>query len=198
MAGPSGSGKTHLVATTGLPAVALDDFYRERHEPDLPRLPGGGVDWDDPASWNAAAATTALARLCRTASVEVPAYSFAENRAIGHRTIDRAGSPIVLAEGIFAADLAAPLRDLGLLADTLLISDGRWITFVRRLRRDLRERREPPPTLVRQGLAKTCSQAAVVARLTALGAHPVTKDEARARIGELVGPVGIEPTAKGL
>jgi uridine kinase len=92
---------------------------------------------------------------------------------------------VVVAEGIFAAELIGPLRKRGLLADALLISQGRWVTFGRRLWRDLREGRKPPWYLVRQGWAKTHDEPAVVARQLAKGARPVTKAEARTRLSEL-------------
>ncbi|QXC62372.1 hypothetical protein KSP35_06095 [Aquihabitans sp. G128] len=182
LAGPSGCGKTYLARSVGLPIVALDDFYRAGTDPDMPRTPDGVVDWEDPASWDPDAAVAALAELCRADRVEVPTYAFGEDRAIGSRTIEREGSPIIVAEGIFAAELVSPLRQAGLLADALLIHEGRWTTFARRLVRDLREGRKAPWYLVRQGWTKTRSEPAVVAHQCALGARPASKPEARARL----------------
>ena len=66
LAGPSGSGKTHLAEESGLPMLDLDDFYKDGDDPTLPRHPTLGiVDWDDPASWDAAAALAALEQICR-------------------------------------------------------------------------------------------------------------------------------------
>lgn len=187
LAGPSGCGKTHLARSVGLPIVALDDFYRADTEPDMPRTGEGTVDWEDPASWDPEAAVAALAELCRAERVEVPTYAFGENRAVGSRTIERDGSPIVVAEGIFAAELVGRLREEGLLADALLVRQGRWTTFARRLVRDLREGRKAPWYLVRQGWAKTRSEPAVVAHQCRAGARPVSKPEARARLAGLAG-----------
>lgn len=186
LAGPSGCGKTHLARTAGLPIVALDDFYRAGDEPDLPRQPDGHVDWDDPGSWDAGAAVAALDEICRTGRVEVPTYRFSENAAVGCHVVDRGSSPVVVAEGIFAAELVGPLRDAGLLADALLVHQNRWITFVRRLARDLREGRKPPGYLLRRGWALTWAEPAVVAHQCRLGARRVSKPEARARLAELV------------
>ncbi len=94
---------------------------------------------------------------------------------------------MVVAEGIFAAELVEPLRERGLLADALLITVDRWLTFVRRLVRDAREGRKALPYLVRQGWAKTASEPAVVAHQRAAGARPVAKAEALARLAELAG-----------
>lgn len=207
--GPSGSGKTRLAHESGLPVVGLDDFYRDDTDPDLPYLADGSVDWDHPGSWDAAAAIDALELLCREGRVAVPDYRFDENRAVGSRTVDRDGSPCVVAEGIFAGELIDHLRQRDLLADALLIVENRWLTFVRRLVRDLREARKPPWYLVRQGWAKAMAEPAVVDRQRRQGGRPLTKDQVRARLRDLaadspsdrsslVGPVGIEPTTQGL
>lgn len=185
LAGPSGAGKTYVARAAGLPVLALDDFYRAGTEPDMPRDRTGAIDWEDPASWDGDAAVTALGALCRADEVEVPTYVFNENRAVGTHVIGRDGAPIILAEGIFAADAIAPLTKAGLLADALLIIEPRWRTFVRRLVRDLREGRKGRLRLLRTGLAKTRSEPAVVARQRALGARPMTKPEARSRIADL-------------
>ncbi|HEX2577754.1 MAG TPA: hypothetical protein VHK88_15485 [Aquihabitans sp.] len=185
LAGPSGCGKTHVARAAGLPIVALDDFYRDGTDPDMPLTPSGVVDWEDPASWDPDAAVAALDELCRSERVEVPTYVFGENRAVGHRTIEREGAPVVIAEGIFAAELVHRLRANGLLADALLIREGRWTTFARRLVRDLREARKPPWYLVRQGWAKTRAEPEVVAHQRRLGARPISKPAARARLAGL-------------
>lgn len=196
LAGPSGCGKTHLAVQAGAPIVALDDFYRNGDVPGLPRTADGVVDWEDPATWDADAAIAALDELCRSDRVEVPTYAFGEDAVVGHRTIERDGCAVVVAEGIFAAELVGPLRERGLLDDALLIEQPRAVTFVRRLVRDLRDGRKSPSYLVRQGWAKTRSEPAVVARQLELGARPVSKPEARARLAELVGggaPIASEP-----
>lgn len=184
LAGPSGCGKTHLAVQAGLPIVALDDFYRAGSEPDLPRTTDDVVDWEDPATWDADAAIAALEEICRGDRVGVPTYEFGLDRAVGHRTIERGGSSIVVAEGIFAAELVGPLRERGLLADALLVRQRRSVTYVRRLIRDVRDGRKAPWYLVRQGWAKTRSEPAVVARQRALGARLVGKPEARRRLAE--------------
>lgn len=185
LAGPSGCGKSHIARASGLPIVALDDFYRDATEPGMPRTPGGDVDWEDPASWDAAAALTALEVLCTAGEVDVPTYSFSASAVVGHHLLRTDGSPVVVAEGIFAAELIDALRDRGLLADALLITVNRWLTFVRRLVRDAREGRKAFGYLVRQGWAKTASEPEVVAHQRAAGARPATKAEALERLAGL-------------
>ncbi len=193
LAGPSGSGKTHVARIARLPVLALDDFYRAGTDPDMPRDHSGAIDWEHPDSWDLAAAVAALETLCRSDQVEVPTYVFGQDRAIGTHVVRRQGAPIVLAEGIFAADAIAPLRAAGLLADALLICEKRWRTFLRRLVRDMREGRKARLRLIRIGWAKTRSEPAVVARQHALGARPVTKPEAWARLAALAN--GWQPPA---
>jgi len=195
LVGPSGSGKTYLAKSVGLPILALDDFYRADTDPGMPRTADGKVDWEHPASWDPRAAVDALEALCCGDEVTVPDYSFSENRAVGTKTLRRAGARVVVAEGIFAAELIEPLRATGLLADALLIRQDRWVTFARRLIRDLRESRKSRWYLVTQGWAKTMAEPAVVARQLGQGARPVTKPEARAILADLAARPEIIPEA---
>ncbi len=190
LVGPSGCGTTHLARAVGLPIVGLDDFYRDGTAPDMPRTADGRIDWEDARSWDGDAAMAALAVLCQQHSVEVPTYVFGKDRATDHRTIDRDGHRVFVAEGIFAAELIGPLRSAGLLADALFIRQNRWVTFGRRLARDVGESRKSPWYLVRQGWAKTRSEPAVVAHQLRMGARPVTKPTARRRLVDLTGATG--------
>ena len=111
LAGPSGSGKSHLAERLALPLLRLDDFYRDGSDPELPRITSGAntglVDWDDPASWLCSEAVEALATLCRTGTVETPVYSISANGRTGTQTLSLSGSPLVVAEGIFAHHVVA-------------------------------------------------------------------------------------------
>ena len=77
---------------------------------------------------------------------------------------------LILAEGIFAAEIIGDLRRRGLLAGAYCVHHHRGVTFVWRLLRDLSERRKPPWTLVRRGLRLMRDEPRVVARQEALGA----------------------------
>ncbi|WP_421119693.1 uridine kinase [Aquihabitans daechungensis] len=193
LVGPSGSGKTYLARSVGLPVLALDDFYHPDTAPGLPRHPDGKVDWEHPGSWDPDAAVDALEELCCGEEVVVPDYSFSENRAVATKVVRRDGARVVVAEGIFAAELIEPLRACGLLVDALLIRQNRWITFARRLVRDLRESRKSRWYLVTQGWAKAWSEPAVVARQLGQGARPVSKPEARAILAELAARPALVP-----
>lgn len=163
VAGPSGSGKGVMTRRSGLPLVPLDEFYRDLDDPELPRR-FGIVDWDHPASWDAGAALAALTALAHDACADIPEYSISQSRRTGTRRLDVAGAPLLVAEGIFAAELIAPLRAAGLLADALVLSRPVPLVFALRLARDLREHRKPPATLVRRGWALAGEQHADVAR----------------------------------
>jgi uridine kinase len=191
LAGPSGSGKSRLADRVGLPVLRLDDFYKDGDDPTLPHLDLAGgepiVDWDAPASWNAAAAVTAVEELCATGSTDAPVYDIAASRSTGHRVLDLAGSAYFVAEGIFAQEIVAECRARGLLADALCVTQHPVKTFVRRLSRDLREHRKPPFYLVRRGLHLLAAQRAVVAHAERLGCRVATPRQAHRAIAELVG-----------
>lgn len=191
LAGPSGAGKSRLArrlhAAHGWPVVQLDDFYRQVDDPHLPMSPQAGLpDWDDVRSWRLDDAVQALETLCREGSVEVPIYDISTSRATGTHRIELDGHPIVIAEGIFAADTVSALTDRGLLAAAWCIRNRPWKTFARRLVRDLAERRKPPLTLVRRGLALRRLEPGIVSAQQALGAEPMTAREAEASIPDLI------------
>jgi uridine kinase len=181
LAGPSGSGKSRLAQRLGLPVLRLDDFYRDGGDPDLPHA-FGIVDWDDPASWNLPAAVACAERLAQEGWADVPTYDLRTSRRTGTHRLDVAGCPLVVAEGIFAAEVVPHLRATGVLADALCLTHRPVVTFVRRLARDLSESRKPPLTLLRRGWALLRAEPRVVARQVRLGAVPCTPHQAERRI----------------
>ncbi|PFG42012.1 uridine kinase [Isoptericola jiangsuensis] len=173
LTGPSGCGKSALTRRLGLPTVALDDFYRDHDHPGMPQR-FGIVDWDDPASWDADAATDALRTLVTTGHAEVPVYDIPTSRRTGTTTVETQGSRVVVAEGVFAAELVARLRAEGLLADAICVARPRMVTFWFRLLRDVAESRKPLPTLLRRGWGLMRSEPALVARWAEQGCRPLT------------------------
>ena len=176
LAGPSGSGKSRLAARLAAhhhwPIVRLDDFYRDQDDPELPMSAGLGIpDWDDPRSWNGEAALAALRSLVDTGSCELPIYDLPTSRAVGTTTLTAGPGDLILTEGIFAAELIGPLRAEGLLhSGWCIIHRHPGENFLRRLARDLRERRKPPHILVRRGWALMRSEPSVIERQRKLGA----------------------------
>ncbi len=184
LTGPSGSGKTSLTGRLGLPVVSLDDFYRDGDHPELPRR-YGIVDWDDPRSWDREGALAALLEIARTGRAEVPLYDIPTNRRTTTTQFDAGGSPIVLAEGIFAAELIAACRDEDILADALCLWRPRVQTFWFRLLRDLGEARKPPFTLLRRGLNLARIEPGMIAELERRGARRMRITEAEQYIRRL-------------
>ncbi|MGH3423211.1 MAG: uridine kinase family protein [Nocardioidaceae bacterium] len=191
LAGPSGSGKSRVAIRVGLPLLRLDDFYREGDDPGLPRsgLASHGsaaVDWDDPGSWDADAACRAIEALCARGSVDVPVYDIAASARVGHRPVELDGSPLFVAEGLFAARVVAECERLGLLADAICVRHNRVVTFVLRLVRDLRERRKPPSVLLRRGWRLMREEPRVVEAMVRRGCRPMTPRRAEDRVRRLV------------
>lgn len=201
LAGPSGAGKSRLATRLherhGWPVVQLDDFYREGTEAGLPMSPLGLPDWDDVGSWDLPAALTALEQLCREGRADMPVYDISTSSVQGCHTVDRAGAPLVLAEGIFAAHTVHGLRERDLLAGAWCIRNRPWVTFGRRLARDLAERRKPPLTLWRRGHALRRAEPGIVADQQALGAEPMTAAEAERRARGLAARTDDTRTTRG-
>ena len=126
-------------------------------------------------------------------TAQVPDYDIATSRATGQHEVHCPQAAHIVAEGIFAAELIAPLRAEGLLADALLVRQNRWVTFARRLVRDLRESRKSRWYLVTQGWAKAKAEPAIVAAQRAKGARPVSKPEARTILTELAARPALTP-----
>lgn len=194
LAGPSGSGKSSLAARTGLPVLRLDDFYKEGDDPTLPLVADTtDIDWDSARSWDADAAVAAVEELCRTGRTTVPVYSIATSSRVDTEALDIQRTPLFLAEGIFAGDIVARCREMGVLADALCLRGRPSTTFRRRLLRDLREGRKPVAFLLRRGWRLMRAERAIVGRQTALGAYPCAMAEALGRIaaaaaGRCAGP----------
>lgn len=186
LAGPSGAGKSRLAERSGLPVLRLDDFYKSAGDSTLPVIaegPNAGVvDWDDPASWLLEDSLAALGELCREGRAEVPVYDIAHDGRCGSQVLDLDGSPLFVAEGIFAHHVVGPCREAGMLGAAYCVRQHPLVTFWRRLTRDLREHRKPPMVLVLRGLALMREQRDLVADIVAHGCTPVSPEEAATEI----------------
>lgn len=177
LAGPSGSGKSRVARMASCPQLTLDDFYLDQDHPGLPRTLGI-VDWDDIASWDGDGAMAAVVALCAGGEASVPTYDIARSRRVGRRRLDLEGSPCVVAEGLFAADLVSACASAGVLSDALYLDRPRALTMLLRFGRDLREHRKPVKVLIRRGLALYRAEPAVRERALRLGCRPVSLREA--------------------
>lgn len=184
LAGPSGSGKSRLARLAGIPQLRLDDFYRNGDDPGLPRV-HGMVDWDDAASWDLDAAVRTLDILVRAGRAVTPCYSISGNRAEGTKVVETAGSPAILAEGIFATDMLRPCREAGLEVLPIWLDRGRDANFVRRLNRDLRQHRKRPAVLLRRGLVLREEERRRRSLAVACGFRPMRMGQARRAIADV-------------
>ncbi|GAB3172641.1 hypothetical protein GCM10027059_42450 [Myceligenerans halotolerans] len=184
LTGPSGSGKSSLTRRLGMPVVELDDFYLDIDHPDLPQA-FGSIDWDHPASWDGVAALAALREIAATGRAELPVYDIPTSRRTGTHILDTGGAPLVIAEGIFAAELIAACRAEGILADAICLARPRIVTFWFRLLRDVAESRKPLITLLRRGAALYRDEPRLVGRWTALGCRAVGRTRAEVSLRKL-------------
>jgi len=161
-----------------LPCLRLDDFYRDGTTPGLPEGSQGTIDWDDIATWDAAAAADALARLSRDGTALVPTYDIGANAVVGSHLVT-ADAPAVVAEGIFATDILAACHASQVPAIAIWLDRGRWVTWWRRLNRDIREHRKPLRVLWRRGHALRRAEPALRQSAIAAGFTPMSMRQAR-------------------
>jgi uridine kinase len=186
VAGPSGAGKTRLANRAGLPVLQLDDYYKNGDDPTLPHFESGTVDWDHPDAWDAGAALAGLWELCEHGTTDVPVYDISANAAVGHRVLDLGEAQHFVAEGIFAAELVQSCKDGQLAELCICVRRSRWVTFVLRLVRDLREHRKPPMVLVKRGWWLTQREPEIVAALVSKGCDAMSPREAERAIREVM------------
>ncbi|HSO65103.1 MAG TPA: ATP-binding protein [Ornithinibacter sp.] len=194
LAGPSGSGKSRLASrlhhTHGWPVFRLDDFYRDEDDPEMPRSEDLGiVDWDHPDSWDAERAIASLCELVDTGRTHTPDYDISRSRAVGRREVTARPADLVLAEGIFAAEVVARLGEAGVLHSAWCVHHRPAVTFVRRLARDLKERRKPPLVLLRRGLGLMRAEPRIIRRQTDLGARAARARAVERDLAAAVRPV---------
>ena len=203
LAGPSGAGKSRLAARLnaahGWPIFRLDDFYRDLDDPAMPRSEDLGiVDWDHPDSWNGDRAVESLCALVDTGRTDTPVYDISTSRAVGHHEVTADPADLIIAEGIFAAEVVDRLRACGVLHSAWCVHHRPAVTFVRRLARDLKERRKPPVTLVRRGPGPDAGRAGDRAPPDRAGrrAGPRERPRAPADPGPLTTRSGRGPTTR--
>ncbi|WP_424188463.1 uridine kinase [Actinokineospora sp. G85] len=189
LAGPSGSGKSTLGARLGLPVLNLDHFYREGDDPALPRDAAGRADWDAPESWHAPDALAAVVALATEGAAEVPVYEYGADRRVGSSTLSLGGSPVFVAEGLFADRIVADCERAGVLGAALVLAPSATRTFARRFARDVAESRKAVPLLLRRGLRLWREHSAVVRRCEQAGMVRCTVEEAADRVRPRVGSV---------
>jgi len=186
IAGASGSGKSRLAHLCGLPVLRLDNFYRNETAPNMPRSANGLIDWDDIQAWDADAAATALATLARTGTVTAPVYDISRNAAVNTITVDATAATAIAAEGIFATHMLDACEARGLPTVAIWLDRGRWVTWWRRLQRDVRQHRKPLGVLWRRGLVLCRAEPALRQAAIAAGFQPMTMRRAQALLRQIL------------
>ncbi len=153
VSGGSGSGKSTLaealVARLGADAIVLfheDAYYwpRDHYPPDMN---ASAINYDHPASKDAAHLVRDLAALKRGEVIEQPVYDYGRHDRSKTQTHRIAPAPVILFEGIHALSVpeADALIDLRVYVDT---PDD--LRLARRLRRDVIERDRSVESVLRQ------------------------------------------------
>lgn len=153
IAGGSGSGKTTVAHTIiervggdRLAFIQHDAYYRAQNEMSFEqRLL---VNYDHPDSLETELLVKHLHQLRAGETVSIPVYDFAQFTRTGETT-PLAPRPVVVVEGIliFVDPILRALFDIKIFVDAP--SDLR---FIRRLQRDLTERKRTPESVIRQYL----------------------------------------------
>lgn len=154
VSGGTASGKTtisrSIVERVGDPRVALiqhDSYYRDLGH--LPMEERVRVNFDHPSSLETELLVDHLDALCRGASVRVPVYDFARHvRSQETRLVH--STPLILVEGILIFVEAALRERFDI---KIYVDADADLRFIRRLRRDIGERRRTVDSVVEQYLA---------------------------------------------
>jgi uridine kinase len=153
IAGGSGSGKTTIAHTlierVGGDRIAFaqhDAYYRDQR--DIPFEQRLRVNYDHPAALETELLVQHLRALRAGQAIELPVYDFAQfTRA--PQTTQIAPRPIVLVEGILIF-VDPALRELFNIK--IYVDAPADLRFIRRLQRDLTERKRAPESIIRQYL----------------------------------------------
>ncbi|MBG6083413.1 uridine kinase [Zhihengliuella flava] len=188
LGGASGAGKSYLAAKYGRPHLVLDNFYREASEhteaSPLPQTAYGEIDWDHPGTWNTQAAVDGVVELLETGQTQVPAYSLSTSSYDGHALVEMDRGPVI-AEGIFGSEVLAPLRRQGVAVQAIYVDTPPLATALRRLARDVAERRKPIGFLLKRGWALYRAEGALRARYLNAGFVPLGKPAVKKLLASL-------------
>lgn len=153
VAGGTASGKSTVSAklleqagSHNIAYLAHDSYYRDTQ--DIPRSPGGSLNFDHPESLETSLLIEHIRRLQAGQAVEEPIYDFTRYcRLPETRTV--LPQPVILVEGIllFVEPELRNLFDIRIFVDT---PDD--IRFIRRLKRDITERGRTVDSVIEQYL----------------------------------------------
>ncbi len=185
IAGGSGSGKTTVAEAvvetlTDQDAVIIEHDAYYRDHPELSLEQRAGLNYDHPDAFETELLVEHLDRLRRGGSIDKPIYDFASHRRTG--VVEKVNpASVVVVEGILV--LAEPeLRDLMDLK--IFVDTDADLRFVRRLRRDVKERNRSPESVMDQYLT------------TVRPMHLQFVEESK-RYADIIIPEGYNPPAVG-
>lgn len=141
IAGMTRSGKTYFTEKCAeqigtrkvqVSIVSLDNFFRDIHDPALPRDASGNYLFDVPDAYKGKEFWLALHHLLVGLSVNIPIYDLPKNRvSMTMRRIKP--NPVIIAEGLFAISLA---MNAGPHIIKVFMDTGLGICLRRRIERD--------------------------------------------------------------
>ena len=158
IAGPSGSGKTtsanlikDAITARGRRTivVSLDDFYRDSTDPEYPRQPDGGLDYECPESLRLDEIAETLAKISRGEDFDIPKYDFKVGGRVKLNHYSAMPDGCVIVEGLHALNskISAKLSrentvkifisvSTNVYENDVPILSGRKMRFLRRMVRD--------------------------------------------------------------
>jgi uridine kinase len=147
LAGGTGAGKSAIVRALvdrfGGCAIDLDAYYLDRRG--LPPEERARVNYDQPAAFDNALLVEHLQRLIAGETVPKPVYAFDTHARVGVEMV--APARLVIVEGLFTFWWES-LRSL--LAVKVFVDAPADVRLVRRIRRDVAERRRTPEQVLQQ------------------------------------------------
>ncbi len=158
LSGPSGSGKTttaNLLADAvralgkNCIVVSLDDFYRDAHDPEYPRLENGERDYECPEALKLSEIEKTLRAAAEGRTFEIPKHDFKTASKVGSKKYGADFDGTLIIEGLHALNpkIQDPLPRAKILKLFVSVStnindggerilSGRKLRFVRRMVRD--------------------------------------------------------------
>ena len=151
IAGGSGSGKTNAARIIGrghesdITLISMDNYYKDLQK--FKPSARNKVNFDHPDALDWVLFIPQMEELLKGNSIQMPKYSFLTHTRKGHILVKP--KKIIIVEGIFALydNRINSLANLRIFIDT-----DADICFIRRLRRDLKQRKRSPESVIQQWL----------------------------------------------
>lgn len=150
IAGGTGSGKTLVARSIGdalgerIALLGLDSYYWDKR--DLTLEQRGAINYDHPDAFDVPLITHHIQALAAGEAVATPVYDYATH--LRRESTSRVNpAPVIMVEGILVLAIPA-LRDM--LTVKIFVDTDADVRFIRRLKRDIRERGRTPDSVIEQ------------------------------------------------